>query len=246
VSCATHCAARIKSLVPLSIPSFALMRWRCVSTVFGGQVQRPRDLTGGLAAPHELEHLELAIGEQLDAAVRARAAAARHPAQDPLRHVRRHVDLAFGQRADRDQQVLARLGLADEASRSRAQRARRVQLGVVDRKHDRFHTREARADLGQEIEAARIVQGQVDDRDVRRGGLEHLQGPGVAFCLTDHLHVGHRGDQLREPAADDRVVVDDHHPGPVLGRRLERGVTELQDSFRHMFFPARCPDRPSG
>src|SRR5690606_10393246 len=73
------------------------------------------------------------------------------------------------------------------------------------------HRGQARADVAAQVDAAAVREPDVQQRDIRRGGFDAAGRLAHGGCLADHLEIGLGTDQIRDPPADDLVVVDQEH-----------------------------------
>ena len=130
---------------------------------------------------------------------------------------RRDARLPGPDAADRVGDLLDRDLLQQVAAGARLDRVVEVALLVADREHQDLAVRKQLLDLARRLDAGSLRHADVHEHDVGHGLLRPLDGLGAVGGLADELDVGFLLQHHLEPAPEQRVIVDHHHP-ELLGR----------------------------
>ncbi len=63
-----------------------------------------------------------------------------------------------------------------------------------------------------DVDSVHVGQADVQQHDVRAGGVHHLQGLAAVARLADHLHVGFPGEQRGHQLPHQALVLGDDDP----------------------------------
>jgi hypothetical protein len=189
------------------------------------------------AARHELEHLELALGQPRGGHLVPLVGLLDHRgelAEQLRRHRRADQRLAAGDRTDRAGDLVDRDLLEQVARRAGLDRLVEVGLLVGDRQHHDLRARHDVLDRGAGLDpgAARHPHVHQDDVGEQGRGLGHRFG--AVGRLADHLDVRLLAEDHLETTAEERVVVDDEDADRLPSSRGD------DDVLRHDV-PSRWP-----
>ncbi len=142
------------------------------------------------AFPHQLQHLELAIAEARERRLSGRRAMRGPALHDVHRDRLADEQAAFGHGAHRAHDHIGRFVLHHVARRADAKRALGVEQLVVHRHDQHGEPRRRIFHRPHQIDAARVAERDVDERDIGRRRRDELERRGRLGGLTRDHHVG--------------------------------------------------------
>jgi hypothetical protein len=172
-----------------------------------------------VAQPFEHQRQHLAFARRQGAQQADPRAARRRPARAPVEapdvqaaHLARQVQLARGDPPDRRQQLLAGSGLHREPPGSRPEAGDGVPLAPPRGQQQRPRARRQRRELARHHQPVASLQGHIDDRDLRLGRGDQLDGRGSVRRLARQLHVPRVRDQGAQTDQQHRFAGDETDP----------------------------------
>src|SRR3954454_17885852 len=181
------------------------------------------DLTVREALSHELEHLELAVGQlrRRDLLLLVGAAGERVELLDELRgHRRADQRLALHHGADRVGDLLDGDLLQQVAGGAGLDRLVEIVLLVGDGQHEDLHRRHRLGQPAGGLDAADARHAHIHEQHVRRVQLGLGDGVLAVLGLADDLDALLELEDLDQASSEEGVVIDDEHADGVVARPL--------------------------